>query len=138
MSSLRSRFIGKPSPHPAEKANATAEACCDETRNALRLTDAVMRVAQALWPRKTASELAFRTGSSQRACEYWLSRKTEMSADALTALLRSDAGFETLEAIMGDARPDWWKQFRRTAEISTIRKAQDDARRRIERLELDL
>lgn len=79
-----------------------------------------------------------RTGTQVRACEYWLARKTEMSADALAALLRSDAGLEVLEAIIGDSRPAWWKHFARTIELSRVRKAQDDARRRLERLELDL
>jgi hypothetical protein len=97
-----------------------------------------MRAAQALWPRKTAAELSMRTGTGVRACEYWLSRKTQMSADALAALLRSDAGLEVLEAIIGDARPAWWKDFAKTIELSRLRKAQDDARRRLERLELDL
>jgi hypothetical protein len=73
-----------------------------------------------------------------RACEYWLSRKTEMSAEALAGLLRSEAGLEILEAIIGEARPAWWKQFARTIEMSRLRKAQDEARRRLERLELDL
>jgi hypothetical protein len=97
-----------------------------------------MRAAQALWPRKTAAELSMRTGTQVRACEYWLSRKTEMSAEALAGLLRSEAGLEILEAIIGEARPAWWKQFARTIEMSRLRKAQDEARRRLERLELDL
>jgi hypothetical protein len=109
-----------------------------ESRKPLRLTDEVMRAAQAIWPRKTAAELSVITGSGVRACEYWLSRKTEMSADALVALLRSESGLEILEAVIGDARPSWWKAFARTIELSRLRKAQDDTRRRLERLELDL
>jgi len=61
-----------------------------------------------------------------------------MSADALAGLLRSEAGLEILEAIIGEAKPKWWKQFARTIELSKIRKEQDDTRRRLERLELDL
>jgi hypothetical protein len=122
----------------AKTANSVGATRCGGDRNVLRLTDAVMRVAQAIWPRKTAAELSLRTGTQVRACEYWLSRKTEMSADALARLLRSDAGLEVLEVIIGDARPTWWKQFARTIELSRLRKAQDEARRRLERLELDL
>lgn len=111
---------------------------CGKTRNALQLTTSVMRAAQALWPRKTAAELSMRTGTGVRACEYWLSRKTAMSADALAELIRSDAGLEIIAAIIGDVRPVWWKHFARTIEMSRLRKAQDESRRRLERLELDL
>lgn len=97
-----------------------------------------MRAAQRVWPRKTAAELSVRTGTGVRACEYWLARQTDMSADALAGLLRSDVGLEVLEAIIGDARPVWWRQFARTIELSRVRKSQDEARRRLERLELDL
>lgn len=122
----------------AKAANQGGAKRCGGDRTALRLTDAVMRAAQAIWPRKTAAELSMRTGTQVRACEYWLSRKTEMSAEALAGLLRSEAGLEILEAIIGEARPAWWKQFARTIEMSRLRKAQDEARRRLERLELDL
>ncbi|QPF86998.1 hypothetical protein IC762_12160 [Bradyrhizobium genosp. L] len=67
-----------------------------------------------------------------------MARKTEMSGEALAALLRSDAGLEVLEAIIGQAKPRWWKQFARTIEISRVRKAQDEARLRLERLEREL
>lgn len=83
-------------------------------------------------------ELSVRSGAGIRACEYWIASKTEISADALAHLLRSDAGLDVLEAIIGDARPVWWRQFAKTVELSRLRKAQDDARRRLEALELDL
>lgn len=120
------------------KANSATAMDCGRNRNALRLTDAVMRAAQAFWPRKTAAELSVRTGFGVRACEYWIARKTEMSADALAALLRSEAGLEVLAAIIGDAKPVWWRQFARTVELSRLRKAQDEARLRLERLEREL
>lgn len=119
-------------------ANSIPETDCGRTRTELRLTDKVMRTAQTLWPRKTAAELSVRTGTGVRACEYWLSRRSAMSAEALAALLRSESGLEILEAIIGDAKPIWWRQFARTIELSRLRKAQDEARRRLERLELDL
>lgn len=79
-----------------------------------------------------------RTGTQVRACEYWLARKTDMSGEALASLLRSDVGLEVLEAIIGESRPRWWKQFSRTIELSRVRKAQDEARLRLERLEREL
>lgn len=119
----------------AENAKNDTETCFGKNRNMLRTIDAVMRAAQRLWPRKTAAELSIRSGVSVRACEYWLSRKTDMSADALASLLRSDAGLDVLEAIIGDAKPKWWKQFALTIEISKARKQQEQTRARLERME---
>lgn len=131
-------IMQRTSPLTTINANSDAATDCGEDRNGLRWASAVMRVAKTLWPRKTAAELSVRTGTQLRACEYWLSRKTEMSADALVSLLRSEEGLDILEAIIGEARPTWWKNFARTIELSRLRKAQDDHRRRLERLELDL
>jgi hypothetical protein len=138
MTAMREIPMAEASPGDSRKANQATATDCGKTRNALRLTASVMQAAQALWPRKTAAELSMRAGTGVRACEYWLSRRTEMSADALAELIRSDAGLEILEAIIGDARPVWWKHFARTIEMSRLRKAQDESRRRLERLELDL
>lgn len=122
----------------AGKANSTTEQLFGKGRTSLRSIDAVIVAAQRLWPRKTAAELSVRTGNGVRACEYWLARRSDLSADALAALLRSDAGLEFLEAIIGDAKPTWWRQFARTIEMSRLRKQQDESRKRLERLELDL
>src|SRR5262245_37753451 len=53
---------------------------------------AIMQAARALWPSKTALELAARTGASERAAKYWLARRCDLSAENLAELLRSDAG----------------------------------------------
>lgn len=128
----------------AGKANQGTETDIGRSRNTLRVSDAVARVARAIWPNKTAAELAFRSKTSQRACEYWLARQTDLSADALAELLRSDAGLEILEAVIGDAKPKWWRQFAKTIELSRLRKAQAELRRaqeehqrRLEQFELD-
>jgi len=44
------------------------------------------RVARALWPRKTAAELAARAGVTQRTAEFWLAGR-EPSAAALVAVI---------------------------------------------------
>jgi hypothetical protein len=88
-----------------------------------------------IWPDRTASELATRTGVSPRAAEYWLSRRSGVSADALAALLRSEEGFEILEALLGDARPAWWRSFKRHVEIAELRRRQEQQRALLERLE---
>lgn len=108
----------------AKTANQATAIVCGGDRTELRLVDQVMRVAQALWPRKTAAELALRTGNKTRACEYWLERRSGMSGEALAALLRSDEGFQVLEAIIGDAKPVWWRAFKRSVKRSELRRQQ--------------
>lgn len=43
--------------------------------------------ARALWPRKTAAELAFRAKVTERAAKFWLSGKREPSHDILMVML---------------------------------------------------
>ena len=91
--------------------------------------DAVIAAARALFKKKVAANLASRAGVCPRACEYWLSRKTDLSADALANLLRSDAGFEILERIMGNARPIWWQQFKHVKDIGVARRKAAELKR---------
>lgn len=81
-----------------------------------------MQKARSLWPTKTASQLVANAGVSERAAKYWLSQKRGFSADALANLLRSDYGLEFLEAIIGDAKPVWWKQFRRQVRAGNLKR----------------
>lgn len=106
-----------------------------DSRIGIRTIDAVMRVAQRLWPRKTAAELAVRANVSQRSCEFWISSKHNISGDALAHLLRSEEGMAFLEEVMGDAKPAWWKAFRRHSQIAKLRKEQEMQRLLLERLE---
>lgn len=91
------------------------------TRKSLQTNSIVMRVARGLWPTKTAQELAYRTSTSERMARYWLSQRYDLSADDLTALLRSEEGFKILEAIMGQARPIWWRRFKRKTKREHLR-----------------
>lgn len=106
-----------------------------ESRNDLRLVAVVMRAAQTLWPRKTAAELSVRTGIKQRACEYWMERKSGMSAESLALLLRTDEGFQILEAIIGDAKPVWWKAFKKSVRRSELRRKQVELAKELEAIE---
>ena len=76
-----------------------------------------------------------------RGCEYWLARRSGMSADSLAALLRSDEGFQILEAIIGDAKPVWWRAFKKSVRRADLRRQQAalaKALEEIEQAELDL
>lgn len=93
----------------------------------------LVAAAKGLWPKKTNAELAVRTGFSDRACEAWLSMRTNMSADAVVALLRSDDGFVFLSALVGPAKPKWWRGFKKR-----VRKAQLSDQLRELQLQLNL
>lgn len=108
-----------------------AETCTESGK----LLPLIVRVARALWPSKTEMELAVRTGASPRMCRYWLAQRYDLSADHLAALLRSDDGLKILEAIMGDAKPVWWKRFRRTVGMANLRAAIEQQRKALEHLE---
>lgn len=91
-----------------------------------------MRVAQSLWPLKTDMALSHRTGSSDRMCRYWLENRYSLSADHLVALLRSDEGLQILEGVMGNARPMWWRGFKRGVRRAELRRQQKALQEAIE------
>lgn len=101
-------------------------------RTGLPVVEAVSRVARRLWPVKTARQLAARAGVTHRASEFWLSQQTGMSADALAELLRSDAGLQMLEAIIGEHTPSWWPAFRSDAKAAVIGNRLDALRAEID------
>jgi hypothetical protein len=101
-------------------------------RRGLPAVEAVSAVARRLWPVKTARQLASRAGTTHRAAEFWLSQQTGMSADALAELLRSDAGLEVLQALIGTAPPSWWPDFRQDAKAAGIERRLNDLRAEID------
>lgn len=125
---------------PVAHTNASSSTAMrfGKNRNSFRLADAISEVARRLWPTKTAMELAVRSGISVRACEYWLERRTSISGEALAEMLRSEAGLDVLEAIMGDAKPAWWKRMKASAQRAALRRAQKDLQRQIEQMEFEL
>lgn len=104
----------------ADRANSAGEQLCTGSSTSLHPIAAVMRVARSLWPSKTALELSARTGACERTAKYWLARRCNLSAENLAELIRSDAGLSVLEALMGDARPDWYAAFRRRIRIESL------------------
>lgn len=120
------------------RANYVAADHCGNRRRALRLNSSVMQKSRDVFPIKTAHHLADITGYSLRTCEYWLSEKAVLPADALSALLHSDWGRDFLVTVMMDNTPRWWLQLKawiksidyRTAEIKQrriLRELLDDA-----------
>jgi hypothetical protein len=48
--------------------------------------------ARALWPRKTAAELAFRAKVTERAAKFWLSGHRDPSLDAIMVIVNEIRG----------------------------------------------
>lgn len=122
----------------ANFAKSRDASSCGNRRRALQLNSAVMRKTRDLFPVKTSQYLADLTGYSVRSCEYWLSERSVIPADALAALLQSNRGRDYLVTMMMDSTPRWWLQLKawiksidyRTAEIKQrriLRELLDDA-----------
>lgn len=102
------------------------------------LNDAITRVLQALWPTKRDMRLAAITGRTDRFARECLSLRSKYSADDLAALLRTEDGLQILEAVMGDARPAWWRKVKRASQLATLRSSIAKQEQAIRQLELDL
>jgi hypothetical protein len=111
-------------------ANLRGAKACSLSDTMLRLISTV----RALWPHKTVTELRARTGRSERQCQYWLARRYEISIDDLAELLRGDQGLAFLEAMMGDARPGWWKAFKKQVRLAETNRRLNEMRRELDRL----
>jgi hypothetical protein len=60
--------------------------CSPDSRNGFAIA------ARALWPRKTAAELAFRAKVSERAAKFWLSGERDPSFDAILVIVNEIRG----------------------------------------------
>ena len=92
------------------RANFSSAKSCGETRNKLRLNVEIATTARRLFPLKTAMQLVEITGYPQRTVEYWLTGNAKIPSDALSMLLRSEWGVDFLGAVMGGAKPSWWRK----------------------------
>jgi hypothetical protein len=97
----------------------------------LPLASVIGKVCQWLWPVKPDYELAYRVGSSDRACREIVAGRAVISTEKLALLLRSEEGIVFLAAIMADAQPTWWARFIEQTKIH-------DARRKAARLQREL
>jgi hypothetical protein len=88
-------------------------------------TIAVMEVVRKLWPAKPDFALMDKAGAAERTCRYWLELKYNIKGEALANLLRSDEGFLILEAVMGNAKPRWWIDFKRSVKLADLKRELD-------------
>lgn len=93
------------------------------------------KIFRAIWPIKTAAQLADNARISIRKAEYILAGEKSLRGGDLIALLRGDHGLHVLNAVMGDHRPRWWRDIKRASDLAELRRRQEEQRRLIERLE---
>lgn len=122
------------SPITAAVANRGGEHA-SEKRRPLRWADQILSVARAIWPAKTAQHLAFHTTVSERAAEFWLAGKYDMSLAAARELLRSEHGYEFLTALVGeDCEALWFKRAKLAHEVGITSRAIRAQEKRVEKL----
>lgn len=126
----------------ARKANLPTERLFGGKRTEVRWLESVMRVLHAVYPVKTAANIAVRAGTTTRAAEYWIAGKRDMNADAFVALLSSDNGDKVLEAVMLSLpkreRPHWWTRHANTARMAQVERLQAQCDAEIRQLRLEI
>jgi len=124
----------------AKKAKLGGEKSFPKKETSFTTLDKIVSVINAVWPRKTASHVAHFAGVEERTVRFWLAGQTRMSFEAVTALLRTDAGYEILEAVMGDSKVEWWVVTKSAQSVRKSRKAIKKEQERIAatRAQLDL
>lgn len=80
---------------------------------------------------KPAAVMADWLGVSERTAKRKLGCERELSAEEIGRLIRSEQGFHFVTAVMGDARPEWWRICSALMDAADIRKMQMAAQRRI-------
>lgn len=83
----------------------------------------VMQKARDLLPKaKAAYHLHILTDQPLSTCQKMLCGDRAENPEMITALLRSDLGREVLDALMGDARPDWYVRYQRQLDVAHARR----------------
>lgn len=113
--------MGATMPSAAGNATLRDEGGFGGDRSTIQMSYEFMRLARSLWPRKTAAELAYRTGVSERAAEFWLAGKYAISIEHARKLIQSEEGEYFLASFLGDARPQWWTRIKAANEIAKLR-----------------
>lgn len=126
---------------PAAHANPGAVKDCTQSATDFTHLRRISLILKAFWPIKTASKVAYLTNVSERSVKFWLAGETRMSLENVIALLKTEAGFEILEAVLGkDCKAEWWLVTQSAQNIRRSRKAIKKEEERIAamRAQLDL
>lgn len=83
----------------------------------------ISAILKAYWPTKTASKVAYITGVSERCVKFWLAGETRMSLENVAALLKTEAGYDLLEAVLGsDCKAEWWLVTQTAQDVRKMRR----------------
>ncbi|MCC8963729.1 hypothetical protein H8A95_15775 [Bradyrhizobium sp. Pear76] len=124
-------FMREPSRRAPAKANSVAVAPFVKDEELFGVFDKIVSILRRWWPKKTAAHVAHIANVSERAVQFWLARETGLSLENVIALLRSDAGYDVLEAVMGDSDAEWWVTTRNAYELRVTRKQIEAAQRKL-------
>lgn len=130
----RSVVIGDSLLTAPRKANPVAVAPFVRNEELFGIFDKIVSVIRRWWPKKTAAHVSHITGVSERAVQFWLARETGLSLENVVALLRSEAGYEVLEAVMGDCQEEWWLTTKIAHGLKQTRRAIAAQQKRLDEL----
>jgi hypothetical protein len=122
-------------------AKSGGEKDCPKSAIGITHLRKISTILRAFWPVKTVAKVAYLTGTSERCVKFWLAGETRMSLENVVALLKTEAGYEILQAILGDdCRAEWWIVTQSAQDIRKSRKAikKEEARILATRAQLDL
>jgi len=97
--------------------------------------DAVRKIFKAMWPKKTAVNLALYADLTARQAEKLLRGEQGFSGSVITRMLQGEHGLHVLRALMGTTTPEWWQEFDIERSITQARKDEAAAQRRRRELE---
>jgi hypothetical protein len=129
---VRGKFMRKASATDSPKANQVAVAPFVKNEELFGIFEKIVNVLTARWPKKTPAHVSHITGVSERAVQFWLARQTGLSLENVIALLRSDEGYDVLEAVMGDHQPEWWITTKNAHELRMTRRQIAAAQKRLD------
>jgi hypothetical protein len=86
-----------------------------------QLQIAVTKFIKDHQPKKTWTFVADLFGLRERSAKHRLANSVAYTAEEIQLLLHGDNGREVLDLLMADAKPDWWKEWCKTWELTAIR-----------------
>lgn len=107
----------------AKLANQPTVVCLTRSEADFTTMRKISLVLRAFWPVKTSAKVAYLAGVSERSVKFWLAGETRMSLEHVVALLKTDAGYAILEAVLGDTKVEWWLVTRAAQDVRKSRKA---------------
>ena len=115
------------------KAKSVRDNCSSE-RTTVQWIAPFIAVAKAVWPTKTAQNLAHKTQVSERAAAFWLAGQRDMSLEAARALLHSEEGYLFLAALMEGSDARWWQRTKLYAAAAENKRALNEQAKKLDRL----